>query len=346
MSATYEEIKCQYDSLKKTVKYIKEKQTEIASFFEQLQTKSFVFLGSGSSYYLSQSAEIIVKTELGLPASSMAAGDVMVNYESYRKIFSGSTIVAVSRSGNTTEIINTINAIKNDLNVSVLAITCVENSDLNKVADLTLTLPWAFDKSVCQTRTITNLYAVIALLVSVLSKNKSICDNIEKAVVNGDKFLSDYEDALKSIGYEQWDKVVVLADGKITGIATEAALAFNEIAKIPSNYYHLLDARHGPAVLFDQNTLVIAAISKGKLEYQISLIQDFVNKGCKVIVCKDNSIHDFDFVRLNVTYGAELDDISVGIPFVNISQLISYYKAQQKGLNPDEPEGLDAWIKL
>jgi glucosamine--fructose-6-phosphate aminotransferase (isomerizing) len=346
MNTTYEEIKSQYVALKKTVEYMKEKQTEITSFFEHLQTRSFVFIGSGSSYYVSQSAEMIVKTEMGLPASSMPAGDVMVNYESYRNIFSGSTVVAISRSGNTTEIINTINTIKKDLDVSVLGITCVENSDLNKVADLTLNLPWAFDQSVCQTRTITNLYTVVALIVAALSKNKSISDNIEKVIVNGDKFLSDYEDTLKSIGYEHWDKVVVLADGKITGIATEAALAFNEIAKVPSNYYHLLDARHGPAVLLDQNTLVIAAISKGQLEYQLSLIHDFVNKGCIVIACKDKSIHDIDSVRLNVTYETDLDDISVGIPFVNVSQLISYYKAQQKGLNPDEPEGLDAWIKL
>lgn len=346
MSTTYEEIKSQYDALKKTVTYMKGKQTELTSFFEHLQTKSFVFIGSGSSYYLSQSAEMIVKTEMGLPASSMAAGDVMVNYESYRKLFSGSIVVAISRSGNTTEIINTINTIKKDLNVSVLGITCVEDSDLNKIADLTLNIPWAFDKSVCQTRTITNLYAAIALIVSTLSKNTNISSNIEKVVANGDEFLSDYEDAFKTIGYEDWDKVVVLADGEITGIAVEASLAFNEIAKVSSNCYHLLDSRHGPAVLFDKNTLVIAAISNGNLDYQLSLIQDLVSKGCKVITFKDNSIHDINSVRLNVTYGVKLDDISAGIPFVNISQLISYYKSQQKGLNADEPEGLDAWIKL
>jgi glucosamine 6-phosphate synthetase-like amidotransferase/phosphosugar isomerase protein len=92
--------------------------------------------------------------------------------------------------------------------------------------------------------------------------------------------------------------------------------------------------------------LIIAGISKRNQDYQISLIHDFVNKGCKVIVCKDNSIDDIDNIGLNVTYGAELDVVSVGIPFVNVSQLISYYKAEQKGLNPDEPNGLDAWIKL
>jgi glucosamine--fructose-6-phosphate aminotransferase (isomerizing) len=346
MNSTYEEIKGQYDALKKTEKYINEKKTEIESFVEHIQAKSFVFIGSGSSYYLSQSAEMIVKTEMGMPASSMAAGDVMVNYKSYRNIFLGSIVFAISRSGNTTEIINTINSIKKEMNVPVIGISCVEDSDLNKIADLTLNMPWAFDESVCQTRTITNLYAAIALIVSVLSKNNNISGNIEKAVASGNKFLLDYEEQFKSIGYEHWDSVAVLADGKITGIATEAALAFNEIAKIPSNYYHLLDARHGPAVLFDENTLVIAAISKGNLDYQLSLVRDFANKGCKVIVCKDNTINDIDNVRLNVTYGSELDDISVGIPFVNVSQMISYYKAEQKGLNPDEPEGLDAWIKL
>jgi glucosamine--fructose-6-phosphate aminotransferase (isomerizing) len=346
MSVTYKEIKGQYDALKKTVKYITEKQTDIAAFFQLHPIKSLLFIGSGSSYDLSQSAEMIVKTELGIPASSMPAGDVMVNCKSYRNLFSGSVVIAISRSGNTTEIINTISSIKKEADVPVFSITCVEDSQLSKVADFTLNMPWAFDASVCQTRTITNLYAAVALIVSILSKNKNISDNIVKAAESGDKFLSDYEDILRAVGYEHWEKAVVLADGKIAGIAAEAALAYNEIANIPSNYYHLLDARHGPAVLFDENTLIIAAVSNGNLAYQLSLINDFAAKGCKVIVCKDSSVKDLDNVRLNVTYGAELDDISVGIPFVNVSQLISYYKSEQNGLNPDKPAGLDAWIKL
>ena len=37
-------------------------------------------------------------------------------------------------------------------------------------------------------------------------------------------------------------------------IASEGALAFKEIARIPSISYHLLDVRHGPMVLIDDKT--------------------------------------------------------------------------------------------
>ena len=35
-----------------------------------------------------------------------------------------------------------------------------------------------------------------------------------------------------------------------------------------------------------------------------------------------------------------------GIYFIILNQLLSYYKAIKRGINPDQPEGLDAWINL
>ena len=35
-----------------------------------------------------------------------------------------------------------------------------------------------------------------------------------------------------------------------------------------------------------------------------------------------------------------------GIPFIFIPPAISYYKALERGVDPDRPSGLEPWIKL
>jgi glucosamine--fructose-6-phosphate aminotransferase (isomerizing) len=345
MDKTYFEITRQYKMLEKTIKYMELQKETLRRFYLDKKPKSIVFIGSGSSYYLSQSAEIIARTQFGFNAFSMPAGDAMVNFKSNKAAFEGSMAVAISRSGNTTEILKTVTALKDELGVPTVGITCVEDSKLGKIADLCLMMPWTFDESVCQTGTVTNLYAASALLLAGFADNSIVFDEMEKMIATGDKFVSENEPAFKDIANKQWDKVVVLADGEISGLACEGALAFKEICCTMSNYYHVLDVRHGPMVLIDKNTLIIADLKPENKEYQLGLIEDLAKKGPTIVVSTDDSYDTIKNVALHVKH-ENVGNIAEGLPFINVAQLIAYYKAQIKGLDAGNPDGLDAWIKL
>ena len=56
----------------------------------------------------------------------------------------------------TSELLCAIKALKEYAQVKVIAITCVEEAPINELADFVLSMPWAFDSSVCQTRTVSN----------------------------------------------------------------------------------------------------------------------------------------------------------------------------------------------
>jgi Predicted phosphosugar isomerases len=346
MNYTYSEMISQYEALRKTFDYITGRKDELRNFYKEYSPKTLTYTGCGSSYYLCQSAEFSARVRLGIPATAMASGDLMMNYQSYSQTLEGTLLITPTRSGSTSEVLLAVANVKSAHSTPVLAITCVADSELSKKADLTLELPWAFDKSVCQTRTVTNLYTANLLVLGYLCGDQKLIDDIHSAIESGNGFIENYEGKIKSIVEEDWRDAVVLADGEMQGIATEGALAFTEIARIPGRYYHLLDVRHGPMVLINNHTLVIMCLTAEGYEYQTALISDLVNKGATVITYSNLPLKTIPGVKLQISSGLSLNHAVRGIHFIFIAQAFSYFKAIHKGVDPDQPEGLDAWIRL
>ena len=346
MHKTKQEIFSQDEALQKTLTYLKQHQEEIKSFFEKKDFKNLIFTGSGSSYCLCQSGEMSAQIHTEFSADAFAAGDLMLNYPHYQNLLKNSLLIAPSRSGSTSEVIKTVNQAQNDFDISVLSISASKDSDLSNIADFSLTLPWAFDESVCQTRTVTNLYLAQLFVIAILAEKQVMIEEIEKAVTEAKNYMESNKNILEKIGQkEKWKKVVVLGDSELTGIAAEAAIAFKEIPQIPSNFHHILDVRHGPMVLIDEKTLVIAALSPYGKNYQKDLITDLQDKGAAVVSVSSEvqEVYGADFnikIPDYKNYGVR------GIPFIFVPQVIAYYKAVVKGINPDEPESLDPWIEL
>ncbi len=347
MNYTYAEIKSQYTALRKTFDYITSRKEELLRFYKDRSPRSIIFTGCGSSYNLCQSAEFTCRIRLDRPATAIASGDLMLHYKSYQKLFDGALVIAPTRSGSTSEVIQAIKNVKSlQPSLPVIGVTCVEDSDLAKIADLTLEIPWAFDESVCQTRTVTNLYLTNLLVLAYLANDQKLISELDTAIDAGEHFIEKYEAQLKGIAEVDWRDAVILADGELQGIADEGALAFTEIARTPGRYYHLLDVRHGPMVLINQHSLVIMCLSSEGYEYQTALAGDLIKKGATVITYSDTPKGNIPGVKLAVSSEITLSNAACGLPLIFIPQILAYYKAIQKGFNPDQPEGLDAWIKL
>ena len=346
MSLTYVEMKDQYNSLRKTFDYIKEKREEIIKFYKEKSPKSLTYIGCGSGYCLCRSAEVSARVRMGVPSSAIAAGDMMLNFRSYGKVLDGTMIMASSRSGSTSEVLKAIENVKSVTEVPVFAITCVENSSLGEIADFVLELPWAFDKSVCQTRCVVNLYTANLLVIAYLSGNNALIQDIESAIEIGNRYMDKYEESLKEIAQSEWSYAVLLADGEVQGIAGEGAMAFTEIAQVCAQAFHFLDVRHGPMVMVDDKTLVIVHLTSRYFDYQKALISDIIKRGARVIAYSSEPLDGLGEAVIQICSGKELDSAVCGIPFIFLPQALAYYKAVQKHIDPDKPQGLQAWIKL
>lgn len=347
MSLTYSEIKQQYAALQQTYDYMQSKRAEIVAFVRGLQTSSVTFVGCGSSYCLSESAAFSVRLRAGIPASALAGGDLMLNPQRYRSLMEETLIIAPSRSGSTSEVVEAVNLIREYKHVPVLALSCVAGSPLSQKADFTLELPWAFDNSVCQTRTVSNLYTANLMIAAFLGEDETLLNDLAAAIRQGEAYMERVENAIRLAADFEWSNAVLLADGELQGIAAEGAIALTEIAKVQAHSFHLLDVRHGPMVTVGPDTLVIALLTADGTAHQQKLMKDIKGRGATVIAYADRAgIVDQETVDLAVVSGAELDIAVQGIPFIFIPQIVALTKAERLGINPDSPDGLTAWVKL
>lgn len=347
MSLTYREVIQQYSALQLTYDYMLSRREEIVTFAREQSVSSITFVGCGSSYCLSESAAFSVRLRAGLPASSLAGGDLMLHSQRYRALVANTLLVAPSRSGSTSEVVEAIRLIQTDTQVPVLALSCVSDSPLSKTANLSLELPWAFDHSVCQTRTVTNLYTANLLLAAFLGNDELLIEDIFKAIQHGAAYMARVEGMIRQAADSTWTNAVVLADGELQGLASEGAIALTEIAKVQAHSFNLLDVRHGPMVTIGSDTLVIAALSSVEITHQRNLLRDIKKRGATIIAFADrNEVIPLEYVDLAVTSEVEMDFAAQGIPFIFIPQIVALSSAERQGINPDQPDGLDAWVKL
>lgn len=346
MGYTYSEITDQYGAMDKTCAYMRSAGEKIRQFRRARPFETILYIGCGSSYSISQSLAWVTNIRTGLRAMAVPAGDLMLHHEHYQKLYPGAVIFAVFRSGATTELIRAIESVKDRADVPVISIVCAQGSALEALSDFTAVLPWAFDRSVCQTRTVSNMLAAAPGCIGVWAEDDAIAASPRDLISGGQAYLERIEPALIGISGEAFDNAVVLGDGEISGVAAEAALAYKEISHIPSVFYHLLDVRHGPVVTMNSGTLVVAGVTRECPEYQRDLIRDIAKIAGTVVVYSDTETAPIEGAKLHVSFGRELDTAVSGLPFLLISQLISYHKAVRRNIDPDRPDGLSAWIEL
>ena len=345
MYLTEQEIMSQHEALKKTYQYLNEKREEIDQFFKNHISKKFVFFGCGSSYMLSKTGQRLFAACAGTNANAIAGGDYLVNPEFYKETVKDSIIVTLSRSGQTSEIVRAAKHIKENYGNPIISLSMKEDNYIMPYSDLDLTMDWCYDNSVCQTRTVTNLYAALLMLVSFYKKDEVLLDSVKKVIENNEEYKLRYRPVLEDIAKRDWDNAVVLCDGAVIGIGEEGALAFTEICMLPGKCFNLLDYRHGPKVLNDSRTLTIVLLQPTESKLQGAMIEDLKQQGSVMVTVSDHAEN---------IYGVEADICiegipsfeAWGIPFIYVCQMIAFSKAIFLGRNPDQPTGLDAFITL
>lgn len=345
MYLTEREIMSQHEALIKTYDYIMDKKQEVEHFFMKNGERKFTIFGCGSSYMLAKCGERFLAACQNTSVSAIAGGDYLLHSDYYEEMVKNSIIIVLSRSGQTSEIVRSVKLIKEKFGNPVISLTMKEDNDIMPYSDLDITMDWCYDKSVCQTRTVTNLYTALLMLTGFYSGDEKLLDEIRKIIDANEDYKNEYRPVLKGIAEKEWDNALVLADGPVTGIGEEGALAFTEISMLSGKCFNMLDYRHGPMVLNNEKTLNIILVSAADQKLQGDMVRDVKSHGGVLVTVsteKDN-LYEAD---AHVYMGDITDYRVYGIPFIYVMQMLSYEKAIMLGRNPDAPAGLDAFITL
>jgi fructoselysine-6-P-deglycase FrlB-like protein len=152
-------------------------------------------------------------------------------------------VVAITRSGTTTEVLDLLDALPFDARSTVL--TADRTSPAAKTATACIDLPFADEQSVVQTRFATT---TLALLRAHLGHD---LDTLAK---DGATAL----DAALPAEPADVDQITFLGTGWTVGLAHEAALKCREAAGLWTEAYPAMDYRHGPIAIGAPGRLVWA----------------------------------------------------------------------------------------
>lgn len=181
------------------------------------------FVGCGTSWFMSM-AMASLRESLGLGESdAFTANEFPLNRKYDR-------IVAISRSGTTTEVVDLLAKITG---TPTVIITAVAGSPVTVNADETILIDFADEESVLQTRYAT---AVLTLLRTHFGQDLSSLPDQCREILNAplDPQLLDCE------------QISFLGTGWTVGLAHEAALKTRESSQFWAEAYPAMDYRHGP----------------------------------------------------------------------------------------------------
>jgi fructoselysine-6-P-deglycase FrlB-like protein len=150
-------------------------------------------------------------------------------------------VVAISRSGTTTEILRAMAEVHHK--AATLAITAVATSPVSDHADDVITLDFADERSVVQTRFPTTLLTLL---------RAHLGEDVSALPAQAERALS-MPLPVDLHGFRQF---TFLGTGWTVGLANEAALKIREAAQAWAESYPAMEYRHGPIAIADVASLV------------------------------------------------------------------------------------------
>jgi fructoselysine-6-P-deglycase FrlB-like protein len=255
-------------------------------------------VGCGTSRYMAE-AIAAWREEGGFGESDAFAASEMPLGRHY------DIVVAISRSGTTTEVLRLIEALSP--RTEILSVTGAESTPIAKAATRNISLPFADEESVVQTRFATS---VLALWRSHLGHDVEHLADLARG-----KLGAPLPDRLGD--YKQF---VFLGQGAGVGLANEAALKLREASLSWSESYPSMELRHGPISLLEAHSLVWSLS-----DLPVGLEEDVLASGATLELPSPDGDPMVELVR---------------------AQLAAIALAHIKGIDPSRPRGLSRSIVL
>lgn len=336
---TREEIYSQPEAWRGVLAVLDAEAGGLRTFLASGAYEQVVFIGCGSTYYLSMAAAAVLQRVVGVAAIGLPASEVWLNPTAIPPA-RRTLLIAVSRSGETTETLRACERFRTETNGDIVTLSCYPGRALTQLGDLNLVFPSIREESVAQTRAFSGLYlATVALAALWADDNGQLWDDLHRLPNALTPLLSRYADELEQLGADlSIDRFYFLGSGIRYGLACELSLKMKEMTLSHSEPFHFMEFRHGPKSMITPTALVVALVSDERRADDMAVVADMQALGARSLTIGS---HDVD-----VAFGDDLDEIASTVLYLPFGQMIALGRSLAKGLNPDRPENLDVVVVL
>lgn len=293
-------------------------------------------IGCGTASYAAQAGQYLFSRIVGKHVN-FSIGSEFNYLEHY--LTNQSLVIAVSQSGETMDIIESVNLAKTK-GAKIVAVVNVYGSTLWRLADYHLMMLAGPEKAVCATKTYSAMVANLLLLAYavtgrlnkgkelILSASEVIKTMLAESSIRRVKRLADR--------IAKKEHIYIIGRGLSYAPTQEATLKIKEVAYIHSEGFAGGELKHGVIALIEKGTpCIVFAPFDETYGAIISNAMELKARGGYIIGISPKGSEVFDYYLPS----GEVGDASLIVDTVP-AQLLAYFLALEKGLDPDKPRNL------
>ena len=266
-------------------------------------------------------------------------------------------ILNVSQSGETKDIINTINFAK-PKGFHILGMINVPGSTVERVSEAHANTGAGIERSVPATKTYTNqvlLFLILAARVGLkkgkisYQKFEKLKEEIHQISTLVEKTINTTIDKAKELAKELSERnaMTLLGYGITHGVALEGALKIREINYISAEAMYSSEFKHGPLSIVSDGYPVIYVVAPNDKYFITSHISEVECRDGRPIVIGepikglDKHVKPGDYIELPKS-SHFISPILAAIPL----QFLALYMSLERGINPDFPRNLSKTLTV
>ena len=331
---TYNEIKTQTEAWAQALDVTNASNLPKAGDYTQV-----LFTGCGSTYYLSLAAAALYQELTGRAARAVPGGELLLNSQTVTQVGDlRYLLVAISRSGTTTETVKAVEKFKAEKRGEILVISNYDEA-LSRQADVNIVIDKGQEESVAQTRSFASMYVAVTAFCAKMAGRGDLVEAMGKLPVIGNSVIGKYESFARSLGENlEFDRFYFLGSGIRYGLACEVNLKMKEMTLTHSEPFQFLEFRHGPMSMVNKNAVVVGMLSDANRVHEAKVLEEMRMLGGTVAGIGES--------EADVCFESNIPEEVRGVLYLPVLQLMAFYRSVAKGLNPDRPNNLTAVVKL
>lgn len=300
------------------------------------KSKGTFFIGAGTAYYA-----CLMGTYFFSKIASKHVNTAVASEFNYLEDFltNESLIIALSQSGETIDVIEPLQRAKKK-GATIIGIVNSLGSSIYRMADNKLLLGAGPELAVASTKAYTAKISILLLLVGILRNQK---EYIQSCLLTASEEIKsilqpEYLQKIKNLAkvLSTAEHIYTIGRGMSYPTSLEAALKIKEVSYIHTEGLAGGELKHGTIALISKGTpCIVFAPNDETYDAIISNANEIKSRGGVIIGVshKNNAIFDY---FIYVKDCKEASGISQIVPI----QLLAYYLAVEKNLDPDKPRNL------
>ena len=347
-SLMIDEIRQQPEILERTLKQDLAGVEELRKRLAERRPRYILLAARGTSDNAASFARYLLEISTGIPVS-LAAPSVFTLYAVERFDFQDALVVGISQSGESTDINVVLHRARAQGAVTV-GITNEADSALARLAEHVFLVRAGKEKSVAATKTYTGQLLIIYLLAYALGAPVKVLDLRRLPDYAAQALTLEPRIAEMAQRYRFMENAVVVGRGLNYANAFEFALKMMETCYVVAERFSSADFLHGPIAIvgaaFPVFMFAPPGVTWGSMK---ELLAKLGTAGAETFLISDKSNAEAGQVKgvrgvtipVSLAHKGKLPvDVYTPIPYIIPAQIFAASLAREKGLNPDQPRGL------